>query len=47
MADVLQVKAQCQIPELNAFQCGTRMMDSLSEAQEIEYHVITRWATVQ
>ncbi len=35
MADVLKVKEQNQIPELNVYQCGTYQMHSLEEAQEI------------
>jgi S-ribosylhomocysteine lyase len=39
MADVLKVKDQNQIPELNVYQCGTYTMHSLEEAQEIaSYH---------
>lgn len=33
MADVLKVKDQNQIPELNVYQCGTYTMHSLEEAQ--------------
>lgn len=35
MRDVLLVKDQAQIPELNAFQCGTYTEHSLAEAQQI------------
>lgn len=33
MQDVLKVKEQNQIPELNVYQCGTYQMHSLEEAQ--------------
>ena len=42
MADVLKVKDQNQIPELNVYQCGTYTMHSLEEAQEIARHIIER-----
>ena len=42
MADVLKVKDQKQIPELNVYQCGTYQMHSLSEAQDIARHIIDR-----
>ena len=42
MEDVLTVKEQSQIPELNEYQCGTFMMHSLEEAQGIARNVITR-----
>ncbi len=39
MADVLKVKDQKQIPELNVYQCGTYTMHSLEEAQDrTPYH---------
>lgn len=40
MADVLKVKEQRQIPELNEYQCGTFEMHSLKEAQEIAQHIL-------
>ena len=40
MADVLKVKEQNQIPELNVYQCGTYQMHSLSEAQDIARHIL-------
>lgn len=40
MADVLKVKDQKQIPELNEYQCGTYQMHSLQEAQEIAQHIL-------
>lgn len=42
MNDVLAVKEQAQIPELNEYQCGTYLMHSLEEAQIIAKNVITR-----
>jgi S-ribosylhomocysteine lyase len=42
MADVLNVKDQAEIPELNVYQCGTYEMHSLTEAQQIAQNVITR-----
>jgi S-ribosylhomocysteine lyase len=40
MQDVLAVKQQSDIPELNEYQCGTCLMHSLSEAQAIAQKVI-------
>ncbi|MBS9435696.1 S-ribosylhomocysteine lyase [Photorhabdus noenieputensis] len=40
MADVLKVKDQSQIPELNIYQCGTYHMHSLTEAQDIAHHIL-------
>ncbi|PQQ38723.1 S-ribosylhomocysteine lyase [Photorhabdus laumondii] len=40
MADVLKVKDQSQIPELNIYQCGTYDMHSLTEAQDIAHHIL-------
>ncbi|MGV7963563.1 S-ribosylhomocysteine lyase [Photorhabdus tasmaniensis] len=40
MADVLKVKDQSQIPELNVYQCGTYHMHSLTEAQDIARHIL-------
>jgi S-ribosylhomocysteine lyase len=42
MQDVLNVKSQDDIPELNIYQCGTYTMHSLKEAQEIAQNVIDR-----
>jgi S-ribosylhomocysteine lyase len=42
MADVLNVKDQAEIPELNVYQCGTYEMHSLTEAQQIAQNVINR-----
>ncbi|MGY0161301.1 S-ribosylhomocysteine lyase [Edwardsiella tarda] len=40
MEDVLQVKDQHHIPELNVFQCGTCNMHSLTEAQQIARDIL-------
>ena len=40
MQDVLGVKSQNQIPELNEYQCGTYKMHSLDEAKAIAEKVI-------
>ncbi|EKT59429.1 S-ribosylhomocysteine lyase [Providencia sneebia] len=40
MQDVLKVKDQNKIPELNIYQCGTCKMHSLEEAQEIARKVV-------
>jgi S-ribosylhomocysteine lyase len=40
MQDVLEVKAQSEIPELNEFQCGTYLMHSLDEAKAIAQSII-------
>lgn len=42
MKDVLNVKSQADIPELNKYQCGTYTMHSLQEAQEIAQKVLQR-----
>ena len=40
MQDVLTVKSQGDIPELNEYQCGTYSMHSLTEAKAIAQNVI-------
>lgn len=40
MRDVLRVKNQEDIPELNIYQCGTASMHSLNEAQDIASKVL-------
>lgn len=40
MQDVLDVKSQNDIPELNIFQCGTCEMHSLDEAKQIAQDVL-------
>ena len=42
MQDVLNVKSQSDIPELNKYQCGTYKMHSLDEAKEIAQRVLDR-----
>jgi S-ribosylhomocysteine lyase len=42
MKDVLNVKKQDDIPELNIYQCGTYTMHSLKEAKEIATAVLDR-----
>jgi len=42
MKDVLKVKKQSDIPELNIYQCGTYKMHSLKEAKEIAQTVLDR-----
>ncbi|MBR7888613.1 S-ribosylhomocysteine lyase [Marinomonas sp. A79] len=42
MADVLNVKAKSDIPELNEYQCGTYEMHSLEEAQAIAKMILDR-----
>ncbi|MGC6405580.1 S-ribosylhomocysteine lyase [Bisgaard Taxon 45] len=46
MQDVLSVTDQAQIPELNAFQCGTYTEHSLVEAQHIAQNVLERGVSV-
>ncbi len=41
MEDVLNVKEQNDIPELNIFQCGTCTMHSLDEAKEIAQNILS------
>ncbi|WP_419782630.1 S-ribosylhomocysteine lyase [Malaciobacter marinus] len=40
MEDVLKVKSQNDIPELNKFQCGTYTMHSLDEAKQIAQDIL-------
>jgi S-ribosylhomocysteine lyase len=42
MQDVLNVKSEDDIPELNIYQCGTYKMHSLKEAQEIARNVLNK-----
>ncbi len=42
MRDVLNVKSQDDIPELNIYQCGTYKMHSLDEAKETAKRVLDR-----
>lgn len=41
MEDVVGVKAQKDIPELNIYQCGTYKMHSLDEAQDIAKDILS------
>ena len=40
MKDVLEVKSQNDIPELNVYQCGTYKMHSLQDAKNIAQDVL-------
>ena len=40
MHDVLNVRSQSEIPELNEYQCGTYTMHSLDEAKAIAEKII-------
>jgi S-ribosylhomocysteine lyase len=42
MEDVLRVRNMSEIPELNEYQCGTYVMHSLEEAQDIARNIISR-----
>lgn len=42
MKDVLNVKSQDDIPELNIYQCGTASMHSLDEAKKIAKNVLDK-----
>ncbi|MDD5405456.1 MAG: S-ribosylhomocysteine lyase [Sulfurovaceae bacterium] len=42
MEDVLNVKSEADIPELNIYQCGTYKMHSLKEAQQIAQNVLDK-----
>lgn len=42
MKDVLKVKSENDIPELNELQCGTYKMHSLKEAQDIAKNVLEK-----
>lgn len=42
MRDVLRVKNQEDIPELNIYQCGTATMHSLKEAQDIAHNILEK-----
>ncbi|MCZ4337456.1 S-ribosylhomocysteine lyase [Shewanella colwelliana] len=46
MEDVLKVKQQNEIPELNEFQCGTYEMHSLEQAKEIAKNIIAAGVNV-
>lgn len=42
MEDVLHVKSQSDIPELNIYQCGTCEMHSLDEAKDIAKNILDK-----
>ena len=42
MEDILSVKSEADIPELNVYQCGTYKMHSLSDAQDIAKAVLKK-----
>ena len=42
MEDILEVKEQKDIPELNKYQCGTYKMHSLEDAKKIASTVLKR-----
>ncbi|OCR90414.1 S-ribosylhomocysteinase [Campylobacter fetus subsp. testudinum] len=42
MKDILNVKSQDDIPELNKYQCGTCMLHSLDEAQDIARNILDK-----
>jgi S-ribosylhomocysteine lyase len=42
MIDVLNVKQQSDIPELNIYQCGTYKMHSLEDAKNIAQEVLDK-----
>jgi len=42
MKDVLKVKKQSDIPELNIYQCGTYKMHSLKEAKKVAQNVLDK-----
>jgi len=46
MKDVLSVKAQEDIPELNVYQCGTYTMHSLADAKYIASEVLRKDITI-
>ena len=46
MQNILEVKSQNDIPELNIYQCGTCKMHSLDDAKEIAKNVLQRKISV-
>jgi len=46
MADVLKVKSEKDIPELNVYQCGTYKMHSLKSAQKTAAFVVKKGVSV-
>jgi len=46
MIDVLNVKIQNEIPELNVYQCGTYKMHSLNDAKNIAKNILNKKVTI-
>ena len=46
MKDVINVKTQNEIPELNEYQCGTYKMHSLSDAKEIAKNILNKKVSI-
>lgn len=46
MEDVVEVKDQSQIPELNVYQCGTAEMHSLEDAQTIASDILAKGISI-
>jgi S-ribosylhomocysteine lyase len=46
MQDILHVKSQDDIPELNIYQCGTYTMHSLKDAKEIAKNILEKGITI-
>lgn len=46
MQDVLSVKTQQDIPELNQYQCGTCTMHSLTEAKAIAHDILDKGVSI-
>ena len=46
MSDVLNVKTQSEIPELNVYQCGTYKMHSLDDAKTIAKAVLNKKVSI-
>lgn len=46
MEDILTLKSEEEIPELNIYQCGTACMHSLKEAQEIARTVLDQGISI-
>ena len=42
MEDILHVKSESDIPELNIYQCGTYQMHSLEEAHKIASNILAK-----
>jgi S-ribosylhomocysteine lyase len=42
MSDVLKVKSESKIPELNKYQCGTYIMHSLKGAKKVAAEVLEK-----